>query len=87
MDKVLQDFNPNSIDYDANISGYSFALTDALFAMVKKADDLGISYEVFEDIYLLKIPRKIGSAKKKEIDQAYLNKLNEKLKELKVTLK
>ena len=87
MDKVLQNFNPNSIDYDANISGYSFALTDALFAMVKKADDLGISYEVFEDIYLLKIPRRIGRAKKREIDQAYLDKLNEKIKELKVTLK
>ena len=38
MDEVGTHFNPNDIDYDANISGYSIALTDAIHAMMKAAD-------------------------------------------------
>ena len=40
LDYIATHFNPNDIDYDANISGYSIALTDAIHAMMKAADDM-----------------------------------------------
>ena len=67
MDEVGTHFNPNDIDYDANISGYSIALTDAIHAMMKAADDMGIPYIKVEDQYLLEIPNSVNKKQQKQL--------------------
>lgn len=84
MSEVEKDFNPNDPDYEANISAYSFALTDALHAMMKKADDLGISYVAMEDEYLIEIPNSINKKKKAQLVKVYDTTLRNTLSNLNV---
>ena len=86
MDEVGTHFNPNDIDYDANISGYSIALTDAIHAMMKAADDMGIPYIKVEDQYLLEIPNSVNKKQQKQLSDIYNKALENTLKNLNIEM-
>ena len=86
MDEVGTHFNPNDIDYDANVSGYSIALTDAIHAMMKAADDMGIHYIQAEDEFLLEIPNSISGKKKQQLLNIYDKALENTLKNLDIEM-
>ena len=54
MDEVEKFFHRDG-DYHANVSGYSIALTNGIFEMIKAAEDLDIDADLFEDRFILQI--------------------------------
>ena len=53
MDRITRQLNPEDPNYELTLRAHSIAITDGLYAMIKRAIDGDIPYEKIEDQFLI----------------------------------
>ena len=83
--KKLQKYlSPDSTEYDGILQGYSIAITDGLYAMMKVAEDLDVPWYLVEDEFIIKV-NVIKPNIKKQLLKAYHDAFGATLKALDIS--